>query len=66
MATAIRPEPTVQTERITTPPIHLKTWKEVREYYAAHLTPVRHSSNGRPIYSNDDIKKLNILLPDEK
>ena len=45
--------------------LKLKTWKEASEYYAAHLTPVAYSPTGIPIYSNDDILRLNVLLPDE-
>ena len=41
-----------------------KDWDEVRKYLAKHLTPVRMSPRGRPIYSVEDIKKLNIKLPD--
>jgi len=46
-------------------PSRLKTWKEAREFIAKNLTPVRFTSNGRPIYRNEDIVKLNVLLPDE-
>ncbi len=47
-------------------PLCLKTWKAVRKYLACHLTPIRFSSSGRPIYANEDIKALNIILPDER
>lgn len=47
------------------PPLKLKTWKEVREYYAAHLKPVAFNARGGPVYDIEDIKRLNVLLPDE-
>ena len=66
MATAIQPESKVHSMPTKQKSIHLKTWKEAREYFAAHLTPVAFNAHGRPIYNNEDIKKLNVLLPDEK
>jgi hypothetical protein len=64
MATVIQHNTAVLEQRDNGEPIRLSTWKEVREYYAAHLTPTRFN-NGRPVYSNVDIKKLNVILPDE-
>lgn len=46
-------------------PVHLKTWKEARAYLDEHLTPVRFGPKGQPIYSHEDIEKLDIILPDE-
>ncbi|MCY3022550.1 MAG: hypothetical protein NTW87_26520 [Planctomycetota bacterium] len=44
------------------PPLLLKTGKEVREYLAAHLTPVRRGPKGQPIYAQKDIEKLNVIF----
>jgi len=44
------------------PPLLLRTEKEVQEYLAAHLTPVRRGPKGQPIYSQKDIEKLNVRL----
>ena len=44
------------------PPLLLRTGKEVREYLAAHLTPVRYGPKGQPIYAQKDIEKLNVIL----
>ena len=65
MSTAVHSEVPIQKDQTVHAPVRLKTWKEIREYYALHLKPVRFN-NGRPIYSNDDIKKLNVILPDEE
>ena len=65
MATAVHSDSALQREQINHEPIRLKTWKEVREYFALHLKPIRFN-NGRPVYSNDDIKKLDVILPDEE
>ena len=46
-------------------PIKLKTWTELREYLAKHLTPVRHGPKGQPIYAQKDLETLNIILPDQ-
>ena len=44
------------------PPLLLKTEKEVRDYLAAHLTPVRRGPKGQPVYAQKDIEKLNVRL----
>lgn len=44
------------------PPLLLKSGKEVREYLAAHLTPVRRGPKGQPIYAQKDIEKLNVIF----
>jgi len=43
-------------------PLLLRTRKEVREYLAAHLTPVSHGPKGQPIYAHEDLQKLNVIL----
>lgn len=47
------------------PRVRLKTLKEVRNYFDTHLKPIRLNAKGEPVYSNADIKKLNVILPDE-
>ena len=44
------------------PPLKLKTAKEIREYLAAHLTPVRFGPKGQPICAHDDLAKLNVIF----
>ena len=45
--------------------VHLKTWDEVRDYFAIHLKPIAHGPKGQPIYSHIDIRKLNVQLPED-
>ena len=42
--------------------LRLNTSAEVREYLAAHLTPVRYGPKGQPIYAQKDIEKLNVII----
>ena len=46
-------------------PLRMKTWKAAREYLDAHLTPAGYTPAGRPVYNDEDVASLNILLPDE-
>lgn len=47
-------------------PLLLKTGQEVREYLAAHLTPVRYGPKGQPIYAHEDLAKLNVIFYPEE
>jgi hypothetical protein len=47
-------------------PIHLKTREEANAYLAAHLTPAGYSRNGFPIYNQEEINPLNIVLPEDE
>ena len=66
MSAVTQPVSSIDSDSKPREPLHLKTWKEMREYFAAHLKPVGFMPKGQPIYINEDIKKLNVLLPDEK
>ena len=45
-------------------PVVFKTREEASEYIAKHAKPVGRSPKGRPIYSYEDLKKLDIQYPD--
>jgi hypothetical protein len=45
-------------------PVYLNNSEELRQYLAAHLTPVRTGPKGQPIYRIEDIEALHIVLPD--
>ncbi len=49
-------------EKAANGPVYLRTREEVRTYLAAHLKPVRFGPKGQPIYSHEDIEKLNVIL----
>ena len=46
-------------------PLKLKDWDEVRAYFAKHLKPVGHGPKGQPFYAHEELKKLDIIYPDE-
>lgn len=46
-------------------PLRMKTWAELGEYLAAHLTPVRQGPKGQPVYAQKDLESLNIIWPDQ-
>jgi len=50
---------------VVTQQVHLKTWDEVKAYFAIHLTPIAYGPKGQPIYSHLDIRKLNVRLPED-
>jgi hypothetical protein len=58
-----RSAPTLRAKlRHREPPILLHTDAQVREYLAAHLTPVRYGPKGQPIYALKDRERLNIII----
>ena len=46
-------------------PLRIKTWAELGEYLATHLTPVRLGPKGQPVYAQKDLESLNIIWPDQ-
>jgi hypothetical protein len=51
------------------PLISVKTWQDAKELFAKHLTPVRFTPKGWPVYSQADIdalvSKLKLRLPED-
>jgi hypothetical protein len=46
--------------------LKLNTWDEFDTYLKKHLKPIKFGPKGQPIYSYDDMLKLDIIWPDEK